>query len=140
MAKPARHTESLQGQSRLLDAIVQVDFELTEEGLLAVLGFGKYNPSHQLGARNAHKDLWPVRLLLAYLRHLRDHGLEEWRWQELKAMSQRAFRCLPSLPSVAAVAPVWLALRSYLLTQWPAERCVCGRLHGCTLHQSFCVM
>ena len=39
--------------------------------------------------------LWPVRLVLAYLQHLRDHGLDEWRWQELRQFRERDMMCGP---------------------------------------------
>ena len=37
--------------------------------------------------------LWPVRLVLAYLQHLRSHGMCDWRWQELKTSETHDMMC-----------------------------------------------
>ena len=43
--------------------------------------------------QRGHMPLWPVRLVLAYLQHLRKHGLEEWRWQELRSVRAHQMMC-----------------------------------------------
>jgi hypothetical protein len=96
--------------------VVQIIFELTEEGLAACFGTDRYTaqanalaPSHrsavssggaagqQGGLRGAEGacalPLAPARVVLDFLEHVRDHGLEERRWQEVQAFAEAKARC-----------------------------------------------
>ena len=46
--------------------------------------------------------LWPVRLVLAYLEHLRSHGMCDWRWQELQSLMVHQMMC--AVPALLAPA------------------------------------
>jgi hypothetical protein len=110
---------------------LQVCFGLTDDGVDACFGHGQKNSAaatagaHTDGAQQSAVPLAPVRVVLDYLQHVRAHGLQDWRWQELQASLLAEELCA----FTTCGTQLWLHLPGRTPSSKPASR-LCASAPG----------